>query len=197
MRTEGAVVHTCNPSIWNMEAGRSAVQGHLWVCKEFKASLGYRDPIIIEKERRGKQYRALPEELPCAGRGCRCASVLRCSIDALEGAEDFHSHVSPATWRPASLKAWTGWGAREEVCTIGVCYQWLAYVICKSIIPPSSFVKFAFILCVSVCLHVCLYHIHAVSEEARGKHWIPWKKLEPPRACWEWNQGFCKSSRCS
>lgn len=47
------------------------------------------------KKGRGKQRRALPEELPCAGRGCRCASVLGWSVGTWEGAEDFHSLVSP------------------------------------------------------------------------------------------------------
>lgn len=39
------VTHTCNPSIWEVEAGRSGVQGQPQLHREFKTYLGYRKPF--------------------------------------------------------------------------------------------------------------------------------------------------------
>lgn len=39
------VVHTCNPSTWELEARESGVQGRLWLHSEFEASVGEMTPI--------------------------------------------------------------------------------------------------------------------------------------------------------
>lgn len=35
----GVVMHACNPSIWEVMAGRLGVQGHPWLCSTFKTRL--------------------------------------------------------------------------------------------------------------------------------------------------------------
>lgn len=48
-------MHTCNPDILGVEAGRPEVQGHPWLQK-LRASLGYlRDPVSNFQYRKGNQ----------------------------------------------------------------------------------------------------------------------------------------------
>lgn len=37
----GMVVHTCNSTVWDVEAGESRIQGHLVLYSEFQTILGY------------------------------------------------------------------------------------------------------------------------------------------------------------
>ena len=43
---EPSEVHTCNPSIREVDTGGSEVQGHSQLHSEFKVSLGYMKPCI-------------------------------------------------------------------------------------------------------------------------------------------------------
>lgn len=45
------VVHAFNPSAWEAEVGESEVQGFLWLCSEFEATLGYMRPQGKEQSR--------------------------------------------------------------------------------------------------------------------------------------------------
>lgn len=48
-------MHTCNPEVLGVEAGRPQVQGHPWLQK-LKASLGYlKDPVSNFQYRKGNQ----------------------------------------------------------------------------------------------------------------------------------------------
>lgn len=50
-----AVVHTCNCNTQQVEAGGSRVQGHLQLCNELKASLGYLRYLKKKKTPKPKQ----------------------------------------------------------------------------------------------------------------------------------------------
>lgn len=41
------LIPSINPSTWKMETGRSKIQGHPQLYKEFKASLGYLDFVFF------------------------------------------------------------------------------------------------------------------------------------------------------
>ena len=46
LHKQGAVVHICSPSTWEVETGGSEVQGHPLLLSEFEASLEFmRDPV--------------------------------------------------------------------------------------------------------------------------------------------------------
>jgi hypothetical protein len=40
------VVHMCEPSTWQVEAGRSEIQGHPWLHSKFKVSPGNIEPSL-------------------------------------------------------------------------------------------------------------------------------------------------------
>lgn len=50
------LVHACNPSTLEVEAGGPEVQGHLRLHSEFESNLGYRR-ICLKSERLGIQAR--------------------------------------------------------------------------------------------------------------------------------------------
>lgn len=50
LHTLGEVLHACNPSIHEAEAGKSEIQDHLWLHREFKAGLGYSETLSQNKE---------------------------------------------------------------------------------------------------------------------------------------------------
>lgn len=45
----GIVVYTCNLNTREVETGGSELQGHPWLHREFKTSLGYRGPCLTIK----------------------------------------------------------------------------------------------------------------------------------------------------
>jgi hypothetical protein len=56
------VVHVCNPSSWEAEAGGLKVQGQLWLHGEFKGSLGYIMRCYLKKtkkEGKGKKEKEI------------------------------------------------------------------------------------------------------------------------------------------
>lgn len=55
------VVHACNPSTWEVEAGRSEVQGNLVYVAGFKDSLDCMIPSPKKKRIQGENYVFIPE----------------------------------------------------------------------------------------------------------------------------------------
>ena len=53
MKKESVLAHICDPSTWEMEAGRSSVQGQAQPHHELKASLGYMR-IFFKKRKKEK-----------------------------------------------------------------------------------------------------------------------------------------------
>lgn len=49
------VAHTCNLITWEVKAGGSDIQGHLWVHSKLENSLGYKRDLVKEREKKGEK----------------------------------------------------------------------------------------------------------------------------------------------
>lgn len=57
------MTHTYNPSIWEVYAGGSEIQGHLWLHSEFEASPGYMKSCIKKYKTKQNKNRTTLQDL--------------------------------------------------------------------------------------------------------------------------------------